>query len=174
MTSTSDASPLGKSSLDPQKTFDARPTLSTMLEKGMPLYLMAGIQGEIIDDLYFRAYNLYSAQAYKEALQLFRSMTFYCHLDKRGWLGAGGCSQMLKEYRYALNYYSYLTLLDTEDPIPLFHIFDCYMSLRDYPSATSSIEKVILLSSNKPEHAPLKKRAESLRDALTKNISENK
>ena len=145
-----------------------------LFEKNMPLYLVKGMKKEAMEDLYRRAYNLYSAEAYKEALQLFRSMAFYSHLDKRAWLGAAGCSQMLKEYDHALTFYGFAVLLDLSDPIPCFHMFDCHMSLNHYPDALNSIERVILLSSKNPKHALLKERAESLRDALKKNISGNK
>ncbi len=144
------------------------------LTKNIPFYLLRGWTQKDMDILYSQGYYLYSQEKYKEALALFKALTFYHYLDQRGWLGAAGCYEMLKEYEKALICYSFATILKHDDPIPPLHAFDCYIALKNYPKALSCLEAVILFSSKKSEHAALKKRAEFLRDALQKAITENK
>ena len=144
------------------------------LKTNMPLYLVRGMTKEQMDVLYAQGYYFYSQAKYKEALPLFKALTFYHYLDQRGWLGAAGCYEMLKQYEQALTCYSFATILKHDDPIPPLHAFDCYIALKNYPKALSCLEAVVLFSSKKPEHAALKKRAELLRDALQKAITENK
>lgn len=139
-----------------------------------PLYLLRGLEKKHMDVLYAQGYYFYSQAKYKEALPLFKGLTLYNYLDQRGWLGAAGCYEMLKQYEQALTCYSFATILKHDDPIPPLHAFDCYIALNNYPKALSCLEAVILFSSNKPEYAALKKRAEFLRDALQKIITENK
>ena len=144
------------------------------LTKSIPMYLLRGMTKKQMDVLYAQGYYFYSQAKYKEALPLFKGLTFYHSLDQRGWLGAGGCYEMLKQYDQAITCYSFAAILNFNDPTPALHAFDCYIALKNYPKALSCLEGVILLSSKKPEHAALKKRAEFLRDALQKTITENK
>ena len=149
-------------------------TVSNILNKNVPLFIVRGLQPKHMEALYAEGYFFYSQGKYKEALPLFKGLTFYHPIDQRGWLGAAGCYEMLKQYREALSYYSVAAVLNIDDPMPPLHAFDCYIALKDYPHALDCLEAVILLSSKKPEHEVLKKRAEVLRDALQKNIAENK
>ena len=144
------------------------------MSTNMPLFLFRGLKKKHMDVLYTQGYYFYSQAKYKEALPLFRGLTFYNYLDQRGWLGAAGCYEMLKQYEQAITSYSFAAMIGFDDPIPALHSFDCYIALKQYPEALACLESVILLSSKKPEHATLKKRAELLRDALQKNIAENK
>lgn len=144
------------------------------LQTNMPLYLLHGMTKEQMDLLYAQGYYFYSQAKYKEALPLFKGLTFYHYLDQRGWLGAAGCYEMLKQYEQALTCYSFAAILKHDDPIPPLHAFDCYIALKDYPKALSCLEAVILFSSKKTEYAAIKKRAEFLRDALQKAITESK
>jgi|GEM_PF-326711 len=142
--------------------------------KKIPLFIARGLQQKHMDALYAEGYYFYSQAKYSEALPLFNALTFYNFIDQRGWLGAAGCYEMLKQYEQAIACYSFAAVLNMDDPIPALHSFDCYIALKNYSKALACLEAVILLSSKKPEHAALKKRAEFLRDALQKNINGDK
>lgn len=144
------------------------------LSKNIPLFIARGLQKKHMDALYAEGYYFYSQAKYKEALPLFKALTFYHSADPKGWLGAAGCYEMLKQYQQALTCYSFAAVLSIDDPIPALHAFDCYIALKNYEKALACLEAVVLLSSKKPEHAALKKRAEFLRDALRKNITTSK
>ncbi len=143
------------------------------LTKNIPFFLLRGLEKKHMDALYAQGYYFYSQAKYEKALPLFKALILYSSLDQRGWLGAAGCCEMLKQYDQAINFYSFAAILNLHDPTPALHSFDCYMALKNYPKALACLEAVILLSSKKPEHAELKKRAEFLRDALEKNVIED-
>lgn len=142
--------------------------LDLTLDKGLPIYVVRGIPKRHIDALYTAGYNFYTAENYIEAQKVFRSMSFYSHLDKRGWMGLAASTQMLKDYKAAIGFYSYAALLDHENPIPILHKFDCFMALKKTAEALAAIEEVILLSTKESKYTHIKDRAEALRDALKK------
>ncbi|MBM3856771.1 MAG: CesD/SycD/LcrH family type III secretion system chaperone [Verrucomicrobia bacterium] len=165
--------PLASLSQDEQAEIMAE-TAYQALSKNIPLFITRGLEQKHMDALYAEGYYFYSQAKYKEALPLFKGLTFYHSADQRGWLGAAGCYEMLKQYEQALTCYSFAAILNADDPIPALHAFDCYIALKNYEKALACLEAVILLSSKKPEHTELKKRAEFLRDALKKIIAEQK
>ena len=140
--------------------------LQPSFTKGVPLYITRGLPKEHLETLYVMAYNLYSQEKFKEALQVFETMAFYNHLDKRAWIGAAACSKMLKRYDQALTEYACAALIDGEDPAPAFHAFDCYLALKKYSEARSALDAVISLSENKPQYADFEKRARALKKSL--------
>lgn len=145
------------------------------LTENKPLFLLRGLKKEDMEALYAQGYYFYSQAKYKEALPLFKALTFYNSLDTRGWIGSGGCHEMLKQYEQAIGCYSFAAIFSTkDDPTPALHAFDCYIALKNYPKALDCLEAVILLSSKDPDHAALKKRAEALKESLQKTINESK
>ena len=144
------------------------------LTSNIPFYAFHGLKKRHMEALYAQGYYFYSQAKYKEALPLFKGLTVYNSVDKKGWLGAAGCYEMLKQYEHAIACYSVAAILDVNDPIPPLHALDCYIAAKNYPKALACLEAVILLSSKKREYANIKKRAEFLRDALQKTMTESK
>ena len=103
-----------------------------LLTQGVPLYLTRGLKKPDLDSLYIIAYNLYDEKKYQEALQIFQTMAFYNHFDKRGWLGSAASFQMLHRYEDAISCYSCVFLIDNTDPLTLFHSVECYNALKKY------------------------------------------
>lgn len=148
--------------------------VQSVLQNGTPLYKVRGMSKQQLENLYAVAYNLYSAEQYEEAGKLFRAMTLLNYTDKKSWLGAAACLEMLKKYDKAIAGYFCAFSLDPLDPLPALHLFDCHLALKNYPAALSSLEMVILRCSKKTEYADIKKRAESLRNTLSQAIKESK
>lgn len=141
-------------------------TFQPLLRHGIPLYLTRGLNKRDLDALYIVAYNLYAEQKYKQASQIFQTISFYNHFDKRGWLGNGACFQMLHRYEDAILCYSYVSLIDAQDPLPLFHAIECYIALKGYSEAHSALKILISLVDNKPQFAQLKNWAITMQEAL--------
>jgi type III secretion system low calcium response chaperone LcrH/SycD len=138
-----------------------------LLKEGIPLYLTRGLAKKDLDALYVIAYNDYSEQKYQEALNLFMTMFFYNHLDKRGWIGAAACCQMLHRYKDAVLYYSRASLIDGEDPLPIFHAAECCLALKKNDVALSVLEALLLIIKNKSvEFAHLKNWASKMKEVL--------
>lgn len=139
-----------------------------LLKNGVPLYLVRGLSKQDLDVLYTIAYNLYSEAKYHKALQIFQTIAFYNHFDKRGWLGCAACLQLLGRYREAVSCYSSASLIDAQDPIPLFHAIECYIALKSYDEARSALEAILLIIGEKSKFAQLKNWTMKMKESLQK------
>lgn len=159
-----------------QKKTDKIPfplALDLVFKKGYPIYVAKGMSKAQMEVIYAKGYSFYSTANYVEAKKFFRTLAFYSHLDKRAWIGLGGCCHMLQEYNHAVSFFYQASALEPDDPVAYLHLFNSLMALKKDSLALIAIEKVILFSSKNPTHAALKKRGELLRDSLEKDIAKN-
>lgn len=141
-------------------------TFKPFLTNGVPLYLLRGVSKQDLDALYVMAYNLYSEKKYQRAFQIFQAIALYNHFDKRGWMGSAACCQLLGNYRAAVSCYAYASLIDAEDPVPLFHAIECYIALKSYDEAHSALGAMLLLAEKNSKFAQLKNWATKMKEAL--------
>ena len=139
-----------------------------LLTKGVPLYLTRGLIKKDLDALYLLAYNLYSEKKYQKAAQIFEAIAFYNHFDRRGWIGTAACYQMLGRYNNAIMSYSFASLIDIQDPLPIFHSIECYVALKRYSEALSALDALLTLTKNNSEFANLKNWANQMKENLQK------
>jgi type III secretion system low calcium response chaperone LcrH/SycD len=139
-----------------------------LLTKGVPFYLSRGLKKEDLDAIYVIAYNLYSEKEYVKALQFFQAMAFYNHFDKRGWIGSAACYQILGSYDNALLCYSYASLIDAKDPLPLLHSVECYIALKRNADALGAVEAMLLVTQKNPDFDNLKNWAMQMKEVLLK------
>ncbi len=121
-----------------------------------------GLSNEEMEAIYSVGYNLYQSGKYKDALNIFKFLCFFDHLEKKYWMGLGAVHQMMGNYERAVESYSYATLLDIEDPRPALHAADCYLILGNKEAAESALNAVIEFSGNDPAKKQFKERAETL------------
>ncbi|MCX6957336.1 MAG: SycD/LcrH family type III secretion system chaperone [Verrucomicrobiae bacterium] len=143
-------------------------TFKPLLTQGVPLYLSRGLTEQDLDALYIIAYNLYSEKKYQRAVKIFETISFYNHFDKRGWIGTAACYQVLGRYNDAILCYSSASLIDIEDPLPIFHSIECYIVLKRYSEARSALEVILLLTQENDEFANLKNWAMKMKETLGK------
>ncbi|HLB33874.1 MAG: CesD/SycD/LcrH family type III secretion system chaperone [Verrucomicrobia bacterium RIFCSPHIGHO2_12_FULL_41_10] len=154
-------------------TQDDKRLLSSKIKKGMPLYRYKGLKESSMEDIYSCAYNLYTSKKYEQALNLFRGMAVYNHIDKRVWMGIGACNQILQQYNKAIAAYFYATLLDADDPLPLFYSVECHLALKNYPQALAALEVIKHILEEKPECKVSRERAEEMRGMIEQGMQEN-
>lgn len=145
--------------------------LKMTFQEGIPLYLSKGLTKKHIDALYETAYALYQTGSYEAACKVFRSMAFYSHLDKRAWLGLAGSTQMLRDYKNALQFYRIACLLDINNPVTYLHMHDCFSALKNRTSGLACVEKIILLTSQDKQYETLRARAELLRQTMQEEVT---
>lgn len=143
-------------------------TFNPLLTKGVPLYITRGLTKQDLDALYIIAYNLYSEGKYQKAVQVFETMTFYNHFDKRGWIGTAACYQVLGRYNDAILCYSFASLIDVQDPLPVFHSIECYVALKRYSEALAALDAILLLTDKNAEFANFKNWAMKMKETLQK------
>lgn len=79
----------------------------------------------------------------------------------------------LKEYDLAGAHYVIASQLDPLNPVPTFHLYDCFMKLNLPYGAMKAISDTIALCKDDPQYATLKERANLEKDALQKIIVED-
>ncbi|QLH36287.1 MAG: SycD/LcrH family type III secretion system chaperone [Parachlamydiaceae bacterium] len=112
-----------------------------------------------VEGVYARAYNFYQVGRYSEAAQIFRVLMMLNGSETKYVLGLAACFQMLKEYKDAADIYTFCTLIDPQNPIPYYHMSDCFMNLKDIPSAKVALKMAIQKAGEKAEYQILKDRS---------------
>ncbi|AZZ91049.1 SycD/LcrH family type III secretion system chaperone [Hahella sp. KA22] len=125
-----------------------------------------GITDNELEAVYTVAYNLYRQNRNGESEKLFRFLCLYGHLDKRFWMGLGACLQQQQKYEEAVQAYSYMAILDVENPHPPMHAAFCYLALNDLEKAESGIEAALHWAGDKEQYSQVRAKAELLRSVL--------
>ena len=132
------------------------------IRNGKTLGELKGLTRDQLETIYAMAYSVYSSGDYEKALKIFRFLCFFDHLEKKYWLGLGGCLQMLKEYEQAIEAYSNTMMLDSDNPaIPLLAA-ECHLALDHKEEAISGLTAAIEWSGDLPDYAAIRDRAVSL------------
>lgn len=124
-----------------------------------------------VESLYVLGYQLYEAQCYKEAGDLFRFLCFFESRVARNWIALGGAYQHSKYHDNALAAFTMACLLDPHKPEPRFYAAHTLIDLQDLPLALESINIAIELCRNNPQHLALYRRSMALRNALVAHIN---
>lgn len=77
------------------------------------------------------------------------------------------CHQMLGQYDDAILCYGFASLINLEDPLPIFHSIECYIALKKNSDALSALEALLTLTNNKPEFDHLKNWAMKMKEVLS-------
>lgn len=92
--------------------------LKAVLEDGAVIADLQGVSEEEMEQTYAFAYEKYMAGNYRDAFDVFKTLTLLNHLEPRFWLGLAGCAQELEAYEVAAEAYGMAGFLDPENPIP--------------------------------------------------------
>jgi type III secretion system low calcium response chaperone LcrH/SycD len=120
------------------------------------------ISDEEMEAIYSVAYNLYENGKYDDALQVFKFLCFFDHMEKKYWLGLGAVRQMLRQYDDAVNAYSMAAMLDIDDPAPASHAADCLLLAGKKEEAESALNFVLEFAPETEQGKPFRQRAESV------------
>lgn len=102
------------------------------------------------------AYGLFQKQAYKEAADAFFFLTNLNPTISTFWLGLGMSEHLNHNFDAAIMAYNMTILSDPNNPIPHFHVANCYLALQDKASALASYDLAIQICADNPLHADLK------------------
>jgi type III secretion system low calcium response chaperone LcrH/SycD len=159
------------------REFDKGLTLLTtkMFKEGKTPSETLGVNKEVMESIYAQAYRLYNTGKYEEAIHLFRILIMMNSNETKYLLGLAACFHMIKEYESAIQTYTLCSACDAENPLPHYHISDCFIQLKDLLSAMISLELAIARTEGKQEYSKIRERAllslESLKAQLTTQSS---
>lgn len=143
------------------------------LDSGEELYSLQGLTVEDLEALYILGNNLYEAQAYGEARELFEQLCLLNGSDPRFWFALGCTLQPLGRHGEALAAYSMTQSLEESNPLPAYQAHECHLALGDISTAANALRLTIAVAEGSPEHAALAHRAEILLNELENPAQES-
>lgn len=137
-----------------------------------------GISDQIMETCYNHAHNLYKAGKYNKAVRIFEMLRQLNLADARYSFATAVCYHYMGEYTYAAANYVICKEIDPFNPIPCFHLYDCYIKLDKPVAASDVLAEVIVKCGLDPRYSGLKEKAlmekENLLVILKAYIEKNK
>lgn len=130
-----------------------------------------GLTDAMVEGIYGQAYRLYNTGKYRDAAQIFRLLLMLNATEVKYAMGLAACFHMLKEYTSAVGAYNMVTVIDPNNPVPFYHLSDCYIKLGDLLSAIVVLDMAIKRSGEKAEFRTIKDRAKMTIEGLKKQMS---
>lgn len=132
------------------------------------------VDDHFLEILYSHGYQLFQAGKYDDALLLFGLLRKVDWSDFRYSFSMAACYHYKKEYYLASGLYIFSSYLDEDNPVPYFHLYDCFMELGDFEKALSALQFVILVAGDKESYQPLKEKALLEKQHVESEISKSK
>src|SRR5262245_50146775 len=79
------------------------------------------------EEFYQHGYLLYQSGHYNEAKKYFFVLSIGDPKNAKYLFAVAATAHMLKEYGFAITMYSTAAIMDTENPLPLYHCADCFI-----------------------------------------------
>lgn len=149
-----------------------RDATTKMFKQGLTAKDAMKIDPAALENIYAQAYRLYNTGKYVEASHIFRLLVLMNAMEPKYMLGFAACFHMLKEYENAAHCYTLCSTIDSESPIPYYHVSDCYSHIGDKASSIISLEMAIERAGSKPEFAKLKERSQLTLKTLKKELKD--
>lgn len=119
-----------------------------------------------LEDIYNMGYTAYNAGHYQEAQNFFCFLTLMDREEPRYFFGAGAAFQMLKDYPNAIAFYECCTILDFLNPLPWYHLSDCYLQEDKKLEAAFALTNTISRAKNNPIYRKIQLRSQMMLDKL--------
>ena len=120
------------------------------------------IKRKDLEELYSEAYVAYNADEFEKSALLFRWLALFNPFEIKYWMGFGASNQLLNHFEPALKAYAIAALLDTKDPYPHYHAYECYMCMNEGKEALIALEDARERAKRQPVYSELRQEIESL------------
>lgn len=152
-----------------------REILEGVFQHGLMLKDAMGMSPQTMESFYFLGYQMFERQKYPHALHVFKILTQLDPTEYKYFYGMATTMQELKDYPGAIQNYMMAATLnpETHDPVPHYHLADCYVKVGDTFSALISLGMCMeSCQDGNEEHQVIKERAKVLYDAYTQKLHE--
>ena len=104
-------------------------TLLKMLEEDLSLKDVLGFTEDTLEMLYRNGYSLYQNGKYKEALDTFNLLRELDGWDPRFTFSIAATHHKAKNYSEAAGNYMLYEVIDPQNPLPFYHLYDCFTKM---------------------------------------------
>ncbi len=146
--------------------------LVKVLEEGQCIKDVIGFDAQTLEALYGQAYNLYKSGNYERSALLFRLLVALNPVEYKYAMGLGASYHLLKNYHKAIEGYMLGAYLDPLDPVPFFHVADCYIQLHEARCAVFALKDTIDRCSSNAAYAKIREKAQLMLEAIHQQIKE--
>lgn len=154
--------------------WEATENLTKKIEKSKSAKEVMGLTDAMVEGIYGQAYRLYNTGKFDEAIKIFRMLVMMNSAEPKYSMGLAACFHMKKNYKAAVEGYAIVQVIDPNNPVPFYHMSDCFIQLGDLSSAYYSLEMAVKRAGDKPEFKALKEKAALTMKSLKKEIEETK
>lgn len=130
------------------------------------------VRPEMLEYLYGHAYRMFTAGQYKNAAVLFSFLIVLNSANFKHHMALGACFHRMGQHVEAMNQYMAAFFLNPDNPLPFYHISDCYIKLKKLDYAAFSLGMAIALAGNDPQYLKIKERAELTQATLLNQLKE--
>ncbi|WP_263079321.1 SycD/LcrH family type III secretion system chaperone [Endozoicomonas sp. Mp262] len=123
-----------------------------------------------IEGGYATALNFYENGRLKDSEKIFQLLCLLDHYDPRFFMGLGACRQQMEQYEQAIESYSFVTVLDCNDPRPPFHSAECHMALGKLEEAKSGFYAASHFEGGGERFKELRERARAMYALVSKKM----
>jgi type III secretion system low calcium response chaperone LcrH/SycD len=120
-------------------------------EEAMEILGISEKQVQIVPDdlepqVYAIAFGLYEKGDYRGASKLFTKLVLTDPFSVHYWQGLAGSQQMAREYLAAVHAWGLVALMREGDPMPHFHVAECFLSLDEQQEALKALDAALEFS----------------------------
>ncbi len=144
--------------------------LRSVVVEGKPVVGLGGLSPELMENIYAHAYRLYNSGNYHEAGIVFALLVTLDMNNPKYYLGLAASFHREQAYLDAVECYLAVYCMDMTNPIPFYHLYDCWRNLGDGTNCLFALSMVIELSGNNPKYAKMKERCELMHASLVKEL----
>jgi type III secretion system low calcium response chaperone LcrH/SycD len=148
--------------------------MKQVFEDGLLAKDVMGFDNQTMEAIYGQAYNLYNSGKYEQSTTIFRLLVALNPTEFKYVLGLAASYHLQKKFQKAIEMYMLAAYLHKRDPVPFYHISDCYIQMNDPPCAILALNDTITRCHSNSIYDHIKKKSELMLDSLqARNNQEN-
>ena len=130
-------------SLSEEQKKEMKEALKQHFTEGIPPLNALGFSPEFVNVLYDVGIQLYEKEEFDRASEIFSTMALLDPSNYRAYFGQAICEHKMQRYGIAMVHYFSSLYHEPKDPLPYYHLADCFMKLEKPLMAEEALLKVI-------------------------------
>jgi type III secretion system low calcium response chaperone LcrH/SycD len=136
--------------------------IQDVLMKSETLQKAFDVSNGEMEEVYGEAFCFYNEDDYLESSTAFRWLVLLNPFVAKYWAGLAASLQLMGKYEKALHAYAMEALLDSDNPYPHFHAYECYCGLHQLDEGNKALKLAYTRTLNKEAYQALKQEIENI------------